>query len=262
MLASPAQECQRRRSGFFISKDILECVGKYISLYPASRGSGFPLTASLVEALYYIVPEYQHNSNFLEPQIVRNALHKAGNLLYTLSQHVGPAHRALEALRCVLLEESIPGKLSSANQIKEGFAGPNSLRWPVRRGAGNTCDQSFAQTEAFWLHDREQTAEMLTAVGGEGTSSATEQFSTFPAAPSARVHQGLDPSWASGVPSKAPAPCLNSYASSPKPFLSSGPDSRNSALSSDFLFSLDGGWEFSGNGSMEYFDLDLPALHH
>jgi hypothetical protein len=215
-----------------------------------------------VEALYYIVPEYQHGSNFLDPQIVRNALHKAGSLLYTLSQHIAPAQRALEALRCVLLEESIPGKLSSATQNKEGFAGLNPLRWSIHRGAGNACDQSSAQHEGFWMHDREQTAEMLTAEGGEGTSSVTEHFSTFPAAPSARVHQGPDPSWASGVPSKAPAPGRNSYASSPKPFLSSVPDSRNSAFSSDFLFSLDGGWEFSGNGSMEYFDLDLPVLDH
>lgn len=234
-----------------------------MSLYPASRGNGFLLTASLVEALYYIVPEYQHHSNFLDPQIVRNALYKAGNnLLCTLSQHIGPANRALEALCCVLVEESVPGKLSSANQSKQGFARPNSLRPSVHRGARNACDQSFTQPEGFWVHDREQTAEMSTAMGGEGMSSVTEQFSTFLAAPSARVHQGLDLSWASGAPSKAPAPGLNSYASSPKPFSPSGPDSRNSAFPSEFLFSLDGGWVFGGNGSLEYFNMDLPVLDH
>ncbi|PGH23911.1 hypothetical protein AJ80_01973 [Polytolypa hystricis UAMH7299] len=260
-LASPSIEHQRRRSCFLIAKDILESISKYMSLYPAVRGSGYLLTSSLVEALYYIVPEFQRHSTSLDPRIVRNTLRKASSLLHTLSHTVGAATRALEALSCVLLiDESMPGELSSASYNKHYLALPNPLQSSIHhRGPENMPDQAIFPPDDFWMYDREGTSKVLYGGVENGRSFGNNEQSSTSSGTSAAAmqQQEADPPWIGRAPTKPLAPDSSSYSSPPKPFQTSGLESRNTSFQSDFLFNLDGGWGVNESESLDYCDLDL-----
>jgi hypothetical protein len=230
-----------------------------MSVYSEVRGSGYLLTSSLVEALYYIVPEYHNQSTSLDPLVIRNTLREASSLLYTLSHIVGAANRALKALRCVLLiDESMPLDSSNSTHYVQGLAVPNPGQSSIYRGPDNMPDQALPLPDEFWMYVKEGGPNRLHGGMGAGGSSGTEQASTLSATSVTTMCQDAEPHWISRTAVKPLIPDYNVFSSPPKSLPPYGFEQRNSNLPSDYLSNLDGGWGLNGGENLDYFDLGFP----
>lgn len=211
-----------------------------MSVYSEVRGSGYLLTSSLVEALYYIVPQYHNPSTSLDLSVIRNTLREASNLLYALSYIVGAANRALKALRCVLLiDESMPVESSTY------------------RGPENMPDRALPLPNEFWIHVKE--GEPKSPHGGIGAgSSGNRHASTISATSVATMGQEAEPPWNSRTAVRPLIPDYNIFSSPPKSFPPYGFEQRNSNLPSDYLSNLDSGWGLNKGENLDYFDLGFP----
>jgi hypothetical protein len=135
----PSADLQRRRSCFYLAKAIVEAIAKYMSLYSSYRPSGFVLTCSLVECIYYIVPKQLDQSDVIPLNTIQSTLREAGNLLRTLSHTVGAASRAFNALECILLpEKDAPSDPLNNNQDE-------LLKLEKRSSSGRPIGPAFNQ---------------------------------------------------------------------------------------------------------------------